>query len=113
MNYGVYEDTRILKKESVKAMQKFQFHEANKPVNMNLDNLNSGIFWATKMGASRVGYNGSDPGVRVFMLSDLNNEIGVVFLINTTISDEAAYFNIYDSLYKYGTTLKKRENNNQ
>ena len=32
--------------------------------------LNQGIFWTTKIGATRIGHNGSDSGVRTFMLSD-------------------------------------------
>lgn len=107
INDGTYKGVKILEKESVRAMKTFQFNAANKPENMNLAKLNSGIFWATKLGATRVGYNGSDPGVRVFMLSDLPEEIGVIIFINTSISDEGIPFDIYESLYKYGLELRK------
>jgi CubicO group peptidase (beta-lactamase class C family) len=107
LNDGEYKGVRILSKASVVAMQTFQFTAANKPGNVNLAKQNSGIFWSTKMGATRIGHNGSDPGVRVFMLSDLSKEIGVVLFINTTLSDDNIPFKIYEELYKYGAELKK------
>ena len=110
LNEGEYKDLRILSKASVREMQTFQFTVTNKPANVNLAKLNSGIFWSTKLGATRVGHNGSDPGVRVLMLSDLSKQIGVVLFINTTLSDEGIPFEIYEELYKYGVELKK---NNQ
>jgi len=108
LNDGAYNGVRILKKESVQEMQKFQFTALNKPGNMNLAKLNSGIFWATKMGATRIGHNGSDPGVRTFMLSDLAKEIGVILFVNTKLSekDEGIYFDIYEELYKFAKRLK-------
>jgi len=106
LNDGNYNGVKILTAASVKEMKRFQFNTANKPENMNVAKLNSGIFWSTKLGATRIGHNGSDPGVRVFMLSDLPQEIGVILLINTSISDESVSFDIYDALYKYGKTLK-------
>jgi len=108
LNDGVYNGVRILKKESVQEMQTFQFTALNKPGNMNLAKLNTGIFWATKMGATRIGHNGSDPGVRTFMLSDLAKEIGVILFVNTKLSekDEGIYFDIYEELYKYAKRLK-------
>lgn len=109
LNEGEYEGVRILSKASVREMQTFQFTATNKPENVNLAKLNSGIFWATKLGATRIGHNGSDPGVRVFMLSDLSKEVGVVLFINTTLSDEGIPFDIYEALYKYGTELKKEK----
>lgn len=106
LNDGEYNDVKLLKKGSVQEMQRFQFNASNKPENMNLAKLNSGILWATKLGATRVGHNGSDPGVRVFMLSDLSKEVGVVLFINTSLSDEGISFDIYDELYKYGAKIK-------
>lgn len=107
LNDGEYNGVKILKKESVQEMKRFQFNATKKPENMNLNKLNSGIFWATKLGATRIGHNGSDPGVRVFMLSDLKEEIGVILFINTALSDEGISFDIYDEFYKYGTKLKR------
>ncbi|MGB4772859.1 MAG: serine hydrolase domain-containing protein [Chitinophagaceae bacterium] len=106
LNNGSYNGVRILKSSSVQEMKRFQFNAANKPENMNIAKLNSGIFWSTKLGATRVGHNGSDPGVRVFMLTDLKEEISVVLFINTSIDDEAVPFQIYEILYKFGTDIK-------
>lgn len=109
LNEGAYQGTRILKTASVKEMLQFQFTALNKPTNVKLDKLNSGIFWATKMGATRIGHNGSDPGVRTFMLTDLNKEIGVILFSNTSLSEEEElkFFDIYDELYQYGQYLKR------
>jgi CubicO group peptidase (beta-lactamase class C family) len=109
LNDGTYNDTKILEKETVRNMKTFQFNASNKPENMNIAKLNSGIFWATKLGATRIGHNGSDPGVRVFMLSDLSEEIGVVMFLNTTVKDEGIPFEIYEYLYKYAQELKLKQ----
>ena len=110
LNDGTYKHTRILKKNTVNEMLRFQFTQANKPENVDPDKLNSGIFWATKAGATRIGHNGSDPGVRTFMLSGLDKEIGVILFVNTSLGDEGerTYFDIYNALYKYaaGFTTK-------
>lgn len=106
LNEGTYNGIRILKKKSVNEMLRFQFTQANKPENVNPDNLNSGIFWATKMGGTRIGHNGSDPGVRTFMLADLTKAIGIILFVNTSLGEkeESIYFNIYNELYKYAKT---------
>lgn len=106
---GEHNGVRILKSASVQEMKRLQFTAENKPENMNIAKLNSGIFWATKLGATRVGHNGSDPGVRVFMLTDLKEEVSVVLFINTSISDEAVPFQIYEFLYKYGAEWRTRK----
>ena len=109
LNDGKYKKTRILKKETVDEMLRFQYTETNKPDNVKLDKLNSGIFWATKLGATRIGHNGSDPGVRTFMLSDLTKEVGVIIFFNTELNEEneGKFFDIYDELYKYGLEIDK------
>ncbi|KGO96690.1 hypothetical protein Q767_02990 [Flavobacterium enshiense DK69] len=111
LNDGKYGNTSILKKKTIDEMLRFQFNESNKPENVKLDKLNSGIFWATKMGATRIGHNGSDPGVRTFMLSDTNKEIGILLFFNTSFSEkeEGIFFEIYDGLYKYASDLKKEK----
>ena len=81
LNDGKYKKTKILKKESVDEMLHFQYNASNKPENVKLEELNQGIFWATKLNATRIGHNGSDPGVRTFMLSDLTKEIGVIIFL--------------------------------
>lgn len=108
LNNGVYNGASILKKQSVTEMLRFQYTTANKPENVQLDKINSGIFWATKLGATRIGHNGSDPGVRTFMLADLPKEVGVILFVNTSLTDkdEGKFFAIYEELYKYGVQLK-------
>jgi hypothetical protein len=93
-------------------MLRFQHTETNKPENVNIEKLNQGIFWATKLGATRIGHNGSDPGVRTFMLSDLTKEIGVIIFFNTELNEEneGKFFDFYEELYKYGEYLKSKKN---
>lgn len=89
-------------------MLRFQHTASNKPENVKIEKLNQGIFWTTKLGATRIGHNGSDPGVRTFMLADLTKEIGVVLFFNTSLSEkeDGKYFDVYEELYKYAQTLK-------
>jgi CubicO group peptidase (beta-lactamase class C family) len=108
LNDGKYGRAQLLKTETVQEMTRFQFTETSKPNNVKHTQLNSGIFWATKIGATRIGHNGSDPGVRTFMLSDLNKEIAVIVFFNTSLTEdkEGKYFEIYEELYKYGKILR-------
>lgn len=108
LNDGQYNKKILLKKETTEEMLRFQFNEFNKPENMDLKKINSGIFWATKLGATRIGHNGSDPGVRTFMLANLTKEIGVIVFFNTSLSEseESKFFDIYEDLYKYALDLK-------
>lgn len=110
LNDGKYKKTRILKPETVKEMLRFQHTETSKPENVNINKLNQGIFWATKLGATRIGHNGSDQGVRTFMLSDLNKEFAVIVFFNTKLDEknEGIYFDIYEELYKYAMDLKTK-----
>lgn len=100
LNDGQYKKTTILKKETVEEMLRFQYTETNKPTNVDPQKLNQGIFWATKFGATRIGHNGSDPGVRTFMLSDLNKEFAVIVFFNTSLNeeDEGKFFDIYEAV---------------
>jgi CubicO group peptidase (beta-lactamase class C family) len=109
LNDGKYQNRQVLKAETVKEMLRFQFDEVHKPENVKPKTLNSGIFWATKMGATRIGHNGSDPGVRVFMLSDINKEVAVILFVNTSLGEkeENKFFEIYEDLYRYGVELRK------
>jgi CubicO group peptidase (beta-lactamase class C family) len=111
LNEGEYEGVRILEKKSVQEMLRFQYTDANKPANVNLrneDSVNSGIFWATKLDVTRIGHNGSDPGVRTVMLSDLNKEVGVILFTNTSLCDHdmRTYSAILDDLWKHAVSLK-------
>jgi CubicO group peptidase (beta-lactamase class C family) len=109
LNDGNYQGKQLLSKEAAKEMLRFQYTNDNKPENIpDITKLNSGIFWSTKMGGRRIGHNGSDPGIRTFMLCDLNREIGVVIFFNTALgeSKESRYFDIYEVLHQYGLKLK-------
>lgn len=108
LNDGEYKEARILKKETAEEMLRFQYTEQNKPENVELNEVNQGIFWATKDNVSRIGHNGSDPGVRTFMLTDLNREFAVIVFFNTSLDEanELKYWDVYDELYKYAKNLK-------
>ena len=110
LNEGVYEGTRILKKESVDEMLQFQFTALNKPENVNLEELNSGLFWATKRNLTLIGHGGTDPGVKTVMLSDASKKIGVLLFTNTSLDEEATnkFWDIYNELYKYAMKLKSQ-----
>ena len=111
LNDGEYKKTRILKKKTVEEMLRFQYTELNKPDNVKLNKVNQGIFWPTKLSATRIGHNGSDPGVRTFMLSDLNKEFAVIVFFNTSLDekDEGKFFDIYEELHKYAKDLKTKQ----
>ncbi|MCM0042665.1 MAG: beta-lactamase family protein [Algoriphagus sp.] len=115
LNNGQYKKTRILKEETVEEMLRFHYTETNKPENVKLNMVNQGIFWATKLGATRIGHNGSDPGVRTFMLSDLNKEFAVIVFFNTSLGEkgEDIFFDIYEELYKYAKDLKMKQTNSR
>lgn len=110
LNEGEYNGVRILKKETVQEMTRFQFSANNKPENVNPEKLNSGIFWATKFGGTRMGHAGSDPGVKAEMLSDLSKEVAVILFTNTGMIDEETlkyHFPIYNEIFKYAGKLKE------
>ncbi|MEO6173164.1 MAG: serine hydrolase domain-containing protein [Arenimonas sp.] len=108
LNDGSYEGTRILKKESVKEILRYQFTESNKPENVDITKLNSGIFWATKKSATLIGHGGSDPGVKTEMLSELSKDVGVILFVNTSLGDKElkSYLGILEELRKHGANLK-------
>ena len=111
LNDGTYEGGRILDRESVDEMLRFQYSAANKPDNVNLSgegSVNAGIFWATKEALTRLGHNGADPGLVTMMLSDVDKQIGVIMFVNTAIrpEDGEAYGAIFDELWKLGVYLK-------
>ena len=112
LNGGAYEGARILKEKSVEEMLKFQYTALNKPENIELNEINSGIFWATKRNVLRVGHAGTDPGIRTEMLSDLRQEVAVILFVNTEITTSEGeanfrpFFSISDELWKYAQTLR-------
>ncbi|GHA83068.1 serine hydrolase [Lysobacter bugurensis] len=112
LNDGEYEGARILDKPAAGEMLRFQYTNANKPGNVNIegdDSVNSGIFWATKYDITRIGHNGSDPGVRTMMLADPKREVGVILFTNTSMGDEesGSYFEIFDALWARAEQLKR------
>lgn len=111
LNDGEYEGVQILEKESAEEMLRFQYTPSSKPENVNLtgeDSVNSGIFWSTKSDVTRIGHNGSDPGLRTMMLSDIAKEVGVVLFTNTSLCDEEMrrYGAIFSALWKHAVALK-------
>ncbi|WP_082468483.1 serine hydrolase [Pedobacter sp. R20-19] len=108
LNNGKFQNRQVLRDKTVQEMLRFQFDDAHKPENIEPAKLNSGIFWSTKMGGKRIGHNGSDFGVRTFMLSDLNKEVAVILFFNTSLleNDEAKFFDIYNELYQYGVKIR-------
>lgn len=110
LNEGEYNGIRILKKKTAREMLRFQFTADGKPANINLEELNSGIFWATKRNVTKIGHAGSDPGVKTEMLCNLSKEVGVVLFINTGLTDNdmIKYFlPMSDVLHKYGAKVKE------
>ena len=112
LNDGEYEGARILEPKSAQEMLRLQYTESNKPDNVNLsgqDSTNSGIFWGTRFDTTRIGHNGSDPGVRTMMLSDVARRVGVILFLNTSLSGEASrqFSAIFLELWKHGEALRK------
>jgi len=107
LNKGKFKNKQVLQEQTVQEMLRFQFDANHKPENVTPTALNSGIFWATKMGAKRIGHNGSDPGVRTFMLSDLKMEVAVIMFVNTSLTEkeDTKFFDLYNELYQYGLKM--------
>ena len=108
LNDGKFQNRQVLQKKTVQEMLRFQFDDAHKPENIEPAKLNSGIFWSTKLGGKRIGHNGSDFGVRTFMLSDLKKEVAVILFFNASLleNDEDKFFGIYNELYQFGAKIK-------
>ncbi len=109
LNSGKYKGARILKKQSVEEMLKFQYTSLNKPENIKLNETNSGIFWVAKSNTTRIGHGGADPGVKTEMLYDPSQKAGVILFTNTGLSDEKMYndyYAIFEELWKHALTLK-------
>jgi CubicO group peptidase (beta-lactamase class C family) len=110
LNEGTYNGVRILKKKSVREMLRFHFTSDSKPENVDIEKLNSGIFWATKFNTTRMGHAGKDPGIKTEMLCNLSKEVGVILFTNTGLTDKDLfkyYFPIFEELYKYGVKIKE------
>lgn len=114
LNEGVHEGTRILDKQSVAEMLRFQYDVSNKPDNVKFSgegSVNSGIFWATKADCSRIGHSGADPGLVTMMVSDLSKDVAVVLFFNTAVPQEDAdgYGTIFERLWKHAEALKEAD----
>ena len=112
LNDGAFDGVRILQKNSVDEMLRFQYGAANRPDNVELSgagSVNSGIFWATKESLTRIGHNGADPGLVTMMLSDVDKQIGVILFVNTATRQEdgAVYGAIFDDLWELGVYLRR------
>ncbi len=105
---GVYEGTRILDERGVAEMIRFQYTESNKPENVDLREVNAGLFWQSKFDVTRMGHNGSDPGVRTWMLANLSKDIGVILFANTSLAGEAErhQVDIFRELWKHAEALR-------
>lgn len=110
LNDGVYEGKRILSKQSVEQMIAKQHTPDNCPENVNLAKANSGLGWAYKDNATKMGHAGTDPGVKTEMLCDLNKEIGVILFTNTGLPIRELikyHVGIFDELMAMGKTYQQ------
>ncbi|MCL4212503.1 MAG: beta-lactamase family protein [Gemmatimonadales bacterium] len=108
LNGGEYEGGRILGAGAAAEMRRFQFTDANRPENFPAADGNSGLFWRTKFNGTRVGHGGNDPGLQAEMLSDLSGEVGVILLMNTSLSgpDQRASTAIFNALWNHAEALR-------
>lgn len=106
LNGGAYNGHHILKHTTIEQMEKLQFTATYKPQNINPLTKNEGLFWTTKDGGTKIGYGGTDPGVKTEMLSDLSRDVAVILFTNTSLNrtDLLKYYfkGIFDELFKYG-----------
>lgn len=111
LNDGAVAGARILDAKTVQEMIRFQYNEANKPINVKLDKENSGLFWSTKMSVTRVGHGGSDPGLKTEMLANLSRDTGVILFANTSVSEQDMrhYIAIFKELWKHAEVMKSSQ----
>lgn len=109
LNGGEYQGERILGVAEAAEMQRFQFTDANRPENFPAADGNSGLFWRTKFNGTRVGHGGNDPGVHAEMLANLSGDVGVIMIMNTSVSgpeEQRAVSAIFDALWGYAEALR-------
>jgi hypothetical protein len=89
-------------------MTRLQFTAGNKPQNVSLNEVNSGLFWATKFDVTRIGHSGSDPGVKTEMLASLSKDIGVILFSNTSLAGEdmRQHFAIFLEIWKHAEAMR-------
>jgi CubicO group peptidase (beta-lactamase class C family) len=106
---GELDGVRILQPASAAEMQRLHYTAANKPANVELDEVNAGLFWQTKFDVTRVGHGGSDPGVRAEMLASIDRRFGVVLVLNTSTADAemGPYIAISQAVWKRAEQLSR------
>lgn len=107
LNNGELNGVKILKKEFVDKMLQPQFSRSNKPKNVDIAKNNSGIFWSSSDGGTRIGHQGRDPGVNTILDYDPTKRCGVILFLNTGLDQNGlnAFGAIYDELWKYAYEL--------
>jgi CubicO group peptidase (beta-lactamase class C family) len=106
LSEGQHDGARILKTASAAEMLRPQYTAANKPDNVKLDKVNSGLFW--KFQGGRIGHGGSDPGVKTEMYSNLSKDLAVVLFCNTSLPEEAgkAYAALLGDVWNHAEALR-------
>lgn len=104
---GSLDGIRILEPEALAEMRRLQWTAQKKPVDHDLADGNSGLFWRTKFSGRRVGHGGNDRGVAAEMLTDAEGRVGVVLISNTSLHGEANRHlpTIIDALTAFGQAL--------
>jgi CubicO group peptidase (beta-lactamase class C family) len=99
---------QVLRQPSVDDMLRLQFTAASKPVNVDIAEKNSGLFWQTKFNTKYVGHGGSDPGLKTEMLATPDLRTGIVFFTNTSGAEtEKAYVAILKALFEHAEALRQ------
>lgn len=109
LNNGRFEKQQILRKETVAEMKRLQFTPSHKPENIDLASKNEGLFWRTKNNGTLLGHGGNDFGIKTMMLTDLQQQVGVVLFTNTEDDMDqrtASFYYIFEELLKYGLNRK-------
>lgn len=104
---GALDGVRIIDREALAEIQRFQWTPQHKPADYDLAEGNSGLFWRTKFGGRRVGHGGNDTGVATEMLTDADRRVGIVFVSNTSLHGDAHrhLLTIIDALTRFGQDL--------
>ena len=104
LNRGAHDGRRILPEREADEMLRFQFSGPVYPKGYGPGQGNSGLFWRTKFGGSRMGHGGNDPGVQAEMLASLDRRLAVILLCNTSVTDPGgdAFGKILDVLWTHG-----------
>jgi CubicO group peptidase (beta-lactamase class C family) len=105
---GALDGQRILDAASAREMLRFQFDARWHPDNVDVAELNSGLFWATRLNTRLIGHGGSDPGLKTEMLTDPAQGTGIIIFTNTelTPTGRKAFNALVDALFAYAQSLK-------